>query len=40
MNVTMQIEQMRSGVYVHDTGHLYSVNDLDRIIAQLKTARH
>lgn len=39
MNVTMQIEKLNSGVRVHDSGHVYNVNDLDRIIAQLKVAR-
>lgn len=39
MNVTMQIDRSAISVYVHDTGHNYSVSELNRIIRQLTTAK-
>ncbi len=39
MNVTMQIAANQTGVYVHDTGHTYDLQGLDRIIEQLRVAR-
>lgn len=40
MNVTLQIERTKTGVYVQDAGHTYELDDLDRIINQLRTARN
>ena len=39
MNVSLQIERTKSGVYVQDAGHTYELAELDRIIYQLQVAR-